>query len=128
VKRLALSFVVLAYLGALAPLAAAASDDTDLGFESAFPRKIYQKKYFGLAFTGVTVVAAGALTYFTAGAGAPAAATGVSTVASWVAGGEGAAQGNQQATQRRNRARTEVGRHQPQHCDPGRAGAQLGQV
>lgn len=37
--------------------------------------------------TGTAIVAAGTFTYFTAGAGAPAAATGVSTVASWVAGG-----------------------------------------
>jgi len=36
---------------------------------------------------GVTVVAAGAVSYFTAGAGAPEAAAGVSTVASWVGGG-----------------------------------------
>jgi len=36
---------------------------------------------------GVTVVAAGAVSYFTAGAGAPEAAAGVSTVASWIGGG-----------------------------------------
>jgi hypothetical protein len=61
--------------------------DHDLGFKAAFPRPFHQKKYFGLAVTGASIVAAGAFTYATAGAGAPVAATGVSTVASWVAGG-----------------------------------------
>ncbi|MBK6851957.1 MAG: hypothetical protein IPG93_10125 [Burkholderiales bacterium] len=86
-KKLALLLAVLACLASFTTVAAAAADDTDLGFESAFPRKVYQKKYFGLAVTGASVVAAGTFSYFTAGAGAPAAATGVSTVASWVAGG-----------------------------------------
>jgi len=66
---------------------AATDADSDLGFAAAFPRPFYQKKYFGLAVTGAAIVAAGAVTYVTAGGGAPAAATGVSTVASWVAGG-----------------------------------------
>lgn len=61
--------------------------DSSLSFKTAFPRPFYQKKYFGVALTGATIVSAGAVSYFTAGAGAPAAATGVSTVASWVAGG-----------------------------------------
>lgn len=86
-KRLALLLSVSACLASFIPVSSAAADDTDLGFKSAFPRKIYQKKAFGLAVTGATVVAAGTFTYFTAGAGAPAAATGVSTVASWAAGG-----------------------------------------
>jgi tetratricopeptide (TPR) repeat protein len=63
------------------------SSDAAISFHTAFPTPIYKKSYFGAALTGVTILGAGALTYFTAGAGAPAAATGVSTVASWVAGG-----------------------------------------
>jgi len=65
----------------------AAPDDTDLGFEAAFHRPFYKKKSFGLVITGTTMVAAATFSYFTAGAGAPPAAAGVSTVASWVAGG-----------------------------------------
>lgn len=56
-------------------------------FKSIFPKPVYKRSYFGLVLTGATVVGAGVFTYFTAGAGAPVAATGVSTVASWVAGG-----------------------------------------
>lgn len=56
-------------------------------YSSVYPKKFYQKSYFGLAVTGATIVGAGAFTYFTAGAGAPAAATGVSTVATWAGGG-----------------------------------------
>lgn len=59
----------------------------DLSFKKIFPKPIYKKTYFGAAIMGVTIVGAGAFTYFTAGAGAPAAATGTSTVATWVAGG-----------------------------------------
>lgn len=60
---------------------------SEVGFKDIYPKAFYKKSYFGLVITGTTIVAAGAFTYFTAGAGAPAAATGVSTVASWVAGG-----------------------------------------
>jgi hypothetical protein len=59
----------------------------DLSFSAAFPRHLIEKPSFAIALTGAAIVAAGAFTYVTAGAGAPAAATGVSTVASWVAGG-----------------------------------------
>lgn len=62
-----------------------------LSFESAFHKPIYQKSYFGIALTGATIVGAGAFTYFTAGAGAPTAAAGVSTVATWVGGGSAGA-------------------------------------
>lgn len=85
-KALLMASMVLVVLFPLSATATTAGH-ADLGFESAFPRKIYQKKYFGLAITGVTIVAAGTFSYLTAGAGAPVAATGVSTVASWVAGG-----------------------------------------
>ena len=56
-------------------------------FDDIYPKEFYKKSYFGLTITIVAVVGAGAFTYFTAGAGAPAAATGASAVASWVAGG-----------------------------------------
>lgn len=59
----------------------------DIDFNHIYPKEFYKKSYFGFAIVGVTVVGAGALTYFTAGAGAPAAATGTSAVATWVAGG-----------------------------------------
>ena len=61
----------------------------EMGFSDVFDKKFYEKKSFGVAVLGATIVAAGAFSYFTAGAGAPTAATGVSTVASWV--GEGGA-------------------------------------
>lgn len=59
----------------------------EMGFSDAFDKRFYESKYFGITVLGATVVAAGAFSYFTAGAGAPTAATGVSTVASWVGGG-----------------------------------------
>jgi tetratricopeptide (TPR) repeat protein len=58
-----------------------------IDYETVYPKKFYEKSYFGVAVTGAAIVGAGAFTYFTAGTGAPAAATGVSTVASWAAGG-----------------------------------------
>jgi tetratricopeptide (TPR) repeat protein len=59
----------------------------DVSFRSVYPKPLYRKNYFGLAITGTAVVGAGAFTYFTAGAGAPIAATGVSSVASLIGGG-----------------------------------------
>jgi len=59
----------------------------NIAFSHIYPKKFYKKSYFGFVITGIAVVGAGAFTYFTAGAGAPAAATGTSAVASWVAGG-----------------------------------------
>lgn len=64
-----------------------APNQSDLGFQTAFHRPFYKKKTFGLFVTGTSVLAAGAFSYLTAGAGAPAAAAGVSSVASWLAGG-----------------------------------------
>ena len=72
-KALLMASMVLVVLFPLSATATTAGH-ADLGFESAFPRKIYQKKYFGLAITGVTIVAAGTFSYLTAGAGAPVAA------------------------------------------------------
>lgn len=59
----------------------------DIDFSHVYPKAFYQKSYFGWVITGAAVVGAGAFSYFTAGAGAPAAATGVGAVASWVGGG-----------------------------------------
>ncbi len=59
----------------------------DIDFKHIYPKAFYKKSYFGFAITGAVVVGAGAFTYFTAGAGAPAAATGVGATASWVSGG-----------------------------------------
>lgn len=59
----------------------------ELTFASIYPKPIYEKSYFDLIVLGASIVAAGIVSYFTAGAGAPAAATGVSTVASWIGGG-----------------------------------------
>lgn len=58
-----------------------------VSFQRVYPKPIYRKSYFGLVVTGVTIVGAGAFAYFTAGAGAPAAATGAASVATWVGGG-----------------------------------------
>ncbi len=85
-KKLALALAVPALMVPFPAPAIAAPDDTDLGFEAAFYRPVYKTSSFGLVLTGTAIVAAGAFSYFTAGAGAPAAATGVSTVASWVGG------------------------------------------
>lgn len=59
----------------------------DIDFKHIYPKAFYKKSYFGFAITGAVVVGAGAFTYFTAGAGAPAAATGVTTVTTFVSGG-----------------------------------------
>lgn len=60
---------------------------SNIDYEEVYPKAFYEKSYFGLAITGAAIIGAGAFTYFTAGTGAPVAATGVSTVASWSAGG-----------------------------------------
>ena len=59
----------------------------DLGFGAVFDKPFYREGYFPWAVLAATVVIAGVFSYATAGAGAPAAATGVSTVASAVGGG-----------------------------------------
>ena len=59
----------------------------DLSFGAVFDKPFYREGYFPWAVLGATIVIAGVLSYATAGAGAPAAATGVSTVASAVGGG-----------------------------------------
>lgn len=56
-------------------------------FKHIYPKPLHEKSYFGFALTGTVVVAAGAFSYFTAGAGAPVAATGVAATAAWVGGG-----------------------------------------
>jgi hypothetical protein len=59
----------------------------EIDFKHMYPRAVYQTSYFGFAITATAILGAGAFTYFTAGAGAPAAATGAAVTASWVAGG-----------------------------------------
>jgi len=59
----------------------------ELTFSSVYPKPLYEKSYFTWIVLGASIVAAGVVSYLTAGAGAPAAATGVSTVASWIGGG-----------------------------------------
>ncbi|HNZ78379.1 MAG TPA: tetratricopeptide repeat protein [Bacilli bacterium] len=59
----------------------------EISFRTLYPKPIYKKGYFPIIILGSTIVAGGAMTYFTGGAGAPAAATGVGTVASWIGGG-----------------------------------------
>ena len=54
----------------------------ELTFSEIYPKPIWKKSYFSWIIMGVTIVIAGVVSYFTAGAGAPEAATGVSTVAS----------------------------------------------
>jgi tetratricopeptide (TPR) repeat protein len=56
-------------------------------FSDIYPRAFYEKDYFVWASLVATAVVAGAVSYYTAGAGAPAAATWVSSVASYVGGG-----------------------------------------
>ena len=59
----------------------------DLSFHGVFPQSLYKKSYFGWVILGTSIMAGAAISYATAGAGAPAAATGVSAVASAVGGG-----------------------------------------
>lgn len=56
-------------------------------FSTIYPKAIYQKSYFGWLILATTIVVAGTISYLTAGAGAPAAASGVSTVATVIGGG-----------------------------------------
>lgn len=86
-KRALARLLLLICAAGLATPAVGSQDDLNLGFEDAFVRPFYTTSSFGFVVTGTAVVAAGAFSYFTAGAGAPVAATGVSTVASWVGGG-----------------------------------------
>jgi tetratricopeptide (TPR) repeat protein len=61
----------------------------NIDFATVYPKALWKKSYFGWILTGTAVIGAGAFSYFTAGAGAPAAATGVGSVAAWVGGGSG---------------------------------------
>ncbi|MFY4805304.1 hypothetical protein ACOTVJ_02785 [Aliarcobacter butzleri] len=59
----------------------------NIDFASMYPKAFYKKRYFSFAVTGIVIVGGVAFSYFTAGAGAPVAATGVSSIASYVGGG-----------------------------------------
>ena len=39
----------------------------NIDYKTVYPKKLYQKSYFGLAVTSAAIVSAGAFTYFTAG-------------------------------------------------------------
>lgn len=58
-----------------------------ISFQELFPKPIYKKSYFGFALTGALVVVNGAVLFFTAGSGAPAAYAGTSALATWIGGG-----------------------------------------
>jgi tetratricopeptide (TPR) repeat protein len=62
-------------------------DLKEISFSSLYSVPFYQKSYFSWLILGATVLTSCVVVFFSAGAGAPAAATGVSTVASWIAGG-----------------------------------------
>ena len=59
----------------------------EISFEEIYPKKFYKKSSFFFVATGAMIVTAGTISFFTAGAGAPAAAAGVSSAASMIAGG-----------------------------------------
>lgn len=58
-----------------------------IDFSHIYPKSIWQKSYFTWLVMGSTIIVAGAVSYFSGGAGAPVAASGVGTVASWIGGG-----------------------------------------
>ena len=59
----------------------------DITFSEIYPKSLLYKSYFSWIIMGTTIIVAGAVSYFTAGAGAPEAAVGVSSIASWIGGG-----------------------------------------
>ena len=59
----------------------------EISFQSLFPKALYKKSYFSWLILATSIGIGATVTYVTAGAGAPVAATGVSTVASWIVGG-----------------------------------------
>lgn len=58
----------------------------ELDFSTLYPKAIYSKSYFGYSVLAASIAASIGFSYITAGAGAPAAATGVSSVATWIGG------------------------------------------
>jgi len=62
-------------------------DGKEITFEEVYPVPFYEKDWFIPAVIAVTIVVTAASLFLTAGAGAPAAAPGVSTIASWIGGG-----------------------------------------
>ena len=96
-RRKFLSLSTAAFISISTPISLEASmwdrvkkfitEEYRLTFAEFYPKALWKKSYFTWITMGVTVVAAGAFSYFTAGAGAPEAAAGVSTVASWIGGG-----------------------------------------
>jgi len=66
---------------------AMAFEDDEITFAKAYPVPFYEKDWFEPLIMLASFIGTVAVLYFTAGAGAPAAAPGVSTIASWIAGG-----------------------------------------
>ena len=62
-------------------------DREEITFSEVYPVPFYEKDWFVPAAILATIVVTAAVLFFTAGAGAPAAAPGVSTIASWIGGG-----------------------------------------
>ncbi len=62
-------------------------DRKKLTFSEIYPVPFYKKDWFVPAVIAGTIIVTAAILFFTAGAGAPAAAPGVSTIASWIGGG-----------------------------------------
>lgn len=63
------------------------NEKNEYGFKHIYPKAFYKKSYFAPTAITAAVVSAVAVSYFTAGTGAPAAAAGVSSLASSIAGG-----------------------------------------
>lgn len=59
----------------------------EITFQQIYKNPFYHSVYFTPVIIGASVIAAGTVIYFTAGAGAPAAAAGVSSTAAWIGGG-----------------------------------------
>jgi hypothetical protein len=63
------------------------SKDNELTFENVYHKAFYRNPWIATGILSAAILTAAVVTTFTAGTGAPAAATGVSSVASWIAGG-----------------------------------------
>ena len=63
------------------------ASESDLTFENVYHKAFYRNPWIQYGILSTAIVTAVVVTTFTAGTGAPAAATGVSSVASWIAGG-----------------------------------------
>lgn len=67
------------------------AEKIDFRFKTVYHKPFYKNPYIVNGVIAGTAVVAATVTVYTAGAGAPAAATGVSTVATWIGGGSSGA-------------------------------------